>query len=270
MKTTLTPRSTIEKWYARLGFPEAYNAAFYAALDEVDLTDLTTLDAYDKDSADGKKNLLAYLYFCEEAERLAQTRGISAEIVTDTLSDLVTWTNTWTRVKGTLCLYELPWLSFHVGGRLFRLGRLQFCIGKADRDIPKYGIGKGDDLVEVHIPEGGKLTVEECKASLDAARAFFAAYFPELHYTVFTCHSWLLDDTLRAYLKPDSGILRFADLFDRVDQDETPSILRYLFSWDTTPENLKDQTPKSSLAACVKDAFLAGERFYETLGVIPK
>ena len=270
MKTTLTPRAIIEKWYARLGFPERYDAEFHEALRTVDLSDVTTVAAYDKSCEDGKKNLLSYLYFCEDAERAMLARGISAEIITDTLSDIVTWCNTWSGVKGTLCLYELPWLACHLRGKFFRLGRLQFFLTGAEHDIPKYGIAKGDTLVEVHIAEGEKLTVEACEASLDAARAFFAKHFPEADFTVFTCHSWLLDDTLGVFLSPESGIRRFAGMFDCVAQDESPALLRYLFGWDTTPDNLKDKTPTSGFAAKVKEAFLGGTVFYETLGVIPK
>ena len=262
--------TVIKKWYARLGFPEKYNAEFEKALHNTDLSDLTTVEAYDKNCVDGKKNLLAYLYFCEDAERAMLSRGISADVITDTLTDIVTWCNTWSGVKGELYLGELPWLANHLKGSFFRLGRLQFFLTGAERDIPKYGIGKGETLVEVHIPEGKRLTVEDCEASVDAAREFFAKYFPESPFTVFTCHSWLLDDTLDAFLSPESGILRFAGMFDRVARDEAPALIRYLFSWDTTPENLKDKTPTSGFAAKIKDAFLAGTKFYEVLGVIPR
>ena len=95
----------------------------------------------------------------------------------------MTWCVTWTNLnclKNELYLGELSWLARHLGARLFRLGRLQFCIAGAEHDIPSYGIKEGDTVIEVHIPEGERLTVEAAKASLEAAREFFPKYFPSI------------------------------------------------------------------------------------------
>jgi len=260
----------VEKWYKRLGFSSYCDKEFYEALATVKISDAITLEGYDKSSKDGKRNLLSYLFLCEATERKCKALGIPDEIVTDTLSDIVTWCNTWTAFKGTLYLGELSWLARHLGARLFKLGRLQFCMAEAEHDIPKYGIKKGDNVVEVHIPEGKGLTVSDCEDSLCKARAFFAKYFPEYEYSVFTCHSWLLDDTLKNYLSEGSGILAFAQMFDKIAADESLALVRYLFPWDTTPLNLRQRYPMSSLAAKVQKAVLKGEKFYEVLGVIEK
>lgn len=263
-------KKIIEKWYKRLGFPEYYDEEFYDALDTVVISDTITLGTYDKKCEDGKRNLLSYLFLCEETERKCKEMGIPDSVITDTLSDIVSWCITWSNVKGELYLGELEWLSRHLGAKLFRLGRLQFCIATAERDVSKYGIARGDGVIEIHIPEGKRLTREDCEASLDMARDFFEKYFPSHKYSVFTCHSWLLDDKLKAYLSKDSGILRFANMFDKVDADESLALIKYLFRWDTTPQNIKDCQPATSLAARVQKAVLEGESFYEVLGVIKK
>ena len=123
-------------------------------------------------------------------------------------------------------------------------------------------------MIEVHIPQGEKLTKEACDLSFEFAKDFFSKYFPSHKYKCFTCHSWLLDDTLRKYLSSESAILSFGDRFDRVHYDESYALVRYIFPWDTTEENIKDREPISSFAKRIKDAVLSGEKFYEVLGVI--
>ena len=102
------------------------------------------------------------------------------------------------------------------------------------------------------------------------ARAFFKKHFPDYDYKCFTMHSWLLDDTLKKYLPAESGILQLASLFDPVEKTPSYALLKYIFAWDTTPLNLRYRYPVTSLAAAVQKAVLAGETFYEVLGVIRK
>ena len=85
-----------------------------------------------------------------------------------------------------------------------------------------------------------------------------------------SCDSWLLDENLSDYLSADSNIIKFASLFDRISREESSSIIKYLFKWDTTPENLIYEAPTSSLASRVKEDFLDGKTFYEALGILKK
>lgn len=259
-----TTAPIIRKWYERIGFPSKYDKAFHTALEEIEVSPTATLEDYDKASDDGVKNFLHYLYFCEETERRYVQRGIPEEILLDTLSDLVIWTDIWSEIKGGLYLGELPWLSLHLSARLFKLGRLQFAFPAPDSPEEK-------GTVQVHIPAVGKLSEELCLASLEKARAFFATYFPEYEYDRFTCHSWLLDETLKKYLPPESNILHFGDLFTRTESEDADSLLRYIFRWDTTRATLADLPATSSFASRVKKAVLEeGETFHLTLGYILK
>ncbi len=258
----------IEKWYKRLGFPEKYDAEFYKALENIEISPDTCIEKYDMECEDGKKNLLSFLYLCEGAEKSYKELGIPEDIMLDTLRDVVVWTETWSAVKGELYLGEILWLKRHFEIRLFKLGRLQFCIAGAEHDIPKYGIKKGEPLIEVHIQAGGRLSTEECNSSIDMARAFLKKYFPNYEYSVFTCHSWLLDEKLEEVLAPDSNILKFGRMFDRVRADDSNALLRYIFPWDTNEENLKNREPVSGFARRVKEAVVGGATFHETLGVI--
>lgn len=260
----------IEKWYKILGFPPQFDKEFYTALNAIPISDAVTLDNFAKDGGDGKRNLLSYLYMCENTANEARKLGIPEGIIFDTLSDAVTWCMTWLEVKGELYLDELGWLSHHLRGKLFQLGRLQFCMGRSEWDIDKYGIKKGDNVLEIHIPKGESLTTAACEDSISRAKEFFAKYFPNFEYTVFTCHSWLLDDTLKELLPESSGIIRFGNMFDKISEDESMALLRYIFTWDTTVQNVANKSPRSSFAKAVQKETANGRRFHSTLGVIAK
>ena len=259
----------IEKWYKKLSFPKCCDKPFYEALRTIPVSDAITLEKYDLSCKDGKRNLLSFLFLCEETARRYRERGIPEEILTDTLRDIPRWTAEWTNVKGELFLGELEWLKGSVGLQLFKLGRLQFCADKAECDVPRYGIRKGDPVLAVHIPADGKLDIAACRASMERAKEFFAKYFPDFAPKAFTCHSWLLDDSLKAYLPDTSNILRFGDLFTKVRADESNALLRYIFRWDTNEMNLPHAVCNSAFSAKIKSAAMGGEIFHETYGVIP-
>jgi hypothetical protein len=207
---------------------------------------------------------------CEALKERYAQKGIEEKILLDTLSDIGIWLDTWSEIKGELYLGELSWLKHHMSMQLFRLGRLQFCMGHCHNDYPQYDLKKGDPVIEVHIPADGALSMEACEESFAMAREFFAKYFPEFEYRYFTCHSWLLDTTLQAYLKEDSNIIRFQKLFTAVESEPSAAILRYVFKWNTNARNLKYAPVLSSFAQAIKKAFLAGTQFYETVGLIAK
>lgn len=261
-------KKIIEKWYARLKFPKSYDKEFKRALAEIKISDAITINDYNLLSTDGKRNLLSYLFFCEKLEEKYKNAGIPEEILMATLKDLPIWTREWSNVKGELYLGELDWLKRHFVMNLFRIGRLQYAFAISYHDIPEFGIKKGDNVIEVHIPAGEKLDTDECRKSIAAAREFFKQYYPNYKYSYFICHSWLLDETLKKYLPKESNILAFGDLFNRVIEEDSNALLRYIFRWDTTEENLPHAVCNSSFSERVKKAVMKGETFHETIGVI--
>ena len=258
--------SIIEKWYNFLKFPKEYDSDFFSILDSTDLSDVTNIESFEN-SDDKGKNLLAYLYFCEAVSEKYKKLGIPEKILIDTLSDLVVWTNTYYTMTKSVGFAETNWLKWHLSFKLFKLGRLQFAFDSAKCDIENYGIKRGDNVLAVHIAEVGPLNIEDCLESFENAKEFFKSYFPEYDYKCFTCHSWLLDGGLKNHLKEGSNILRFAELFDKVKEDKSDALLKYIFRWDATRENLENMKIKSSFAAKIFDAISRGEAFYEVLGV---
>ena len=260
----------IEKWYSQLNFPKVYDAAFKKALTDIKISDAITIENYDVDETDGKRNFLSYLFFCEALKEKYAEKGIDEKILTDTLSDLVVWLDTWSDLKGELYLGELAWLRHHLSMQLFRLGRLQFCMAGAEHDIPSANVKKGDPVIEVHIPEDGKLDRASCEESLKQAREFFKTYFPEYDYKCFTCHSWLLDASLKDILGEESNISKFREMFTLDFAEESDAIFKYVFRWNATRNQILKMPCASGFASRVQKKAREGGKFYETVGWIQK
>lgn len=260
-------RATIEKWYRELPFPEEYDNEFYAYLDTVDIEENTTAETYEEQS-DGGKNFLAYLYCCEELKRRYEEKGIDPSILYATLQELVLWTNSRTRRAGKLWLADLWWVKKTMTMKLFRLGRLNFCMGEEEHDLPQYGLPKGAPIIEVHIPRAPNLVAEDVEAALAQAKAFFATYFPEFHYREMTCDSWLLDSVLKEMLKPESNILKFQQFFNIVLEKPSDETLNYVLGRPTTRENVAEKEATTGLARKVKERAMAGLEFHESYGLI--
>lgn len=260
----------IEKWYKALGFDKKYDPEFYEALRTIPISADTDAASYDYDCQDGKKNLLSFLYMCEAVAEQYWKKGISTEILMDTLSDIVRWSKVWSEITGELCLFEIGWLYRHMRLRLFTLGRLQFCIETATEQMAQYGMTVGESYISIHIPSGGPLQLEECKASLEMARSFFDKYFPDMKYSWFSCNSWLLDESLQKLLPPESNILQFAALFRVVGKVQSDDIIRFVFRWDANRENIDNWDCSSGFAKKVKACVAQGQIFYQTRGLLPK
>lgn len=261
-------KNIIRKWYAKLGFPAEWDSAFEELLEKTELSPCG-IDDYDH-NADFARNFPMYLYFCEDLQKQYKQRGIEEKYLLDTLGDIVIWAKTHYGMHQRLGVSETNWLYRHLTMKLIRLGRLQFCMAPAEHGTPDGRISEGENVLEIHIPEGEKLDCEACFKSIDAAKAFFAKYFPEFDYKYFTCHSWLLDSTLKKMLPEKSNILKFQKLFEVVFEDDSNRIIRYVFSWDMTEEKLADAACISSFSEKVKTHILSGNTFHESLGIIKK
>lgn len=80
------------------------------------------------------------------------------------------------------------------------------CLDGEQWDI---AVKPGDGSLDIHIPKDGKMSLEQCCQSLLAAQSFFATYFPEKQFDVFTLCTWFLDAQLQRILPKDANIVRF-------------------------------------------------------------
>lgn len=270
MNTRKDTASVIRKWYSALSFPEGFDREFEKIVDTIPVAEDTCIETYDLQCADGKQNLLCFLYMCEALQAQYRRCGIGEDILMDTLRDIVRWTENWSAVKGELCLFELEWLARIMRFKLFKVGRLQFYMAPARQDVPEFGIRQGDPVVELHIPRGEKMSPGAVDASLAQGKAFLERYFPEYHYEYLTCISWLLDEKLKEYLPETSNIIHFGNRFHKVFSQESNFLLRFLFRWDTSEENLAQQVCNTQFQKTIRDAVLRGEVFHVTAGVLEK
>ena len=258
----------ISKWYRKLKFSSCYDEEFYLCLNKIDLQDLSTFKSYDYKNNTPQKNLLACLYFCEELEKEYQKAGILESILLDSLQDLVLWNEKYYELNNEIGLTELPWISRTFLMQIFRLGRLQFSMFPSEFDVAELGIKVNDPVLEVHIPSGEPLLYDECLKSFEQAKSFFKKYYPKYPTEWCLCHSWLLDETLLQIIGSNSNVAKFQTLFKIVNKNEADSVLRYLFLWNTTRENLESVVPKSGFAKRLQESVLHENRkLYEALGI---
>jgi len=74
----------------------------------------------------------------------------------------------------------------------------------------------GDWVLDIHIPEGTKLSTESCRAAFHEAESIFGRWRPALNWQVFYCTTWMLDPALDDLLDTSSRIHEFAAEFHRV------------------------------------------------------
>ena len=270
MITDTRVKEIIRKWYLALKFDTVYDIEFERALEEVYVDPSAVAENYNKDDADGRKNFLYYLYFCEALQAAYREKGISDEIFWDNLGDLKAWFDVWSKLKGELYLGEVPWLWYTFTLRIIKLGRLQFKPMVLQDDVSEAGLKSGDCVLDIHIPARGALTTDECLASLDFARKFFSEYYPDFDYKCFVCYSWLLDTGLSDLLGEGSNILGFQRLFNVVKLKPATSTLDFVLRWRIDRTTVKDFECKTSLQHKVKAAYLSGRQFMLGYGVIRK
>ena len=215
-------------------------------------------------------------------------KGIPEEIFWDTMTDIKIWIDDHKARTNEDGVFELHWLMHHMNLHIFKVGRLQYqlCIWYFKSRYNKNGvkIGFGDKILNMHIPRGAKLDYDECVKSLDLAKEFFTKYFPKFPNDKYMCHSWLLYPGNKNFMPEASNILKFASLYDIVEENEDPESA-YLWLYGQKFKNAEliknrketgnyghiDELPqKSSLQKSTIDFIKNGGIFGEALGVIIK
>jgi len=268
-----TVKILAKKWYDIIGFPSEYDEKFEKLLSENNDVSAMLFDEYDIDAnrPNKGKNLIMFLYFCEELSQKYEKKGIPYEILLDTIDDFKTSVKRQYDIDGRIGIVMASVLAKHLSMKLFRLGRLQFCMEEFSIDVPEKGIVKGTPVMDIHIPVGGSITKDTLSHSFKMADEFFEKYFPDYKYDYYMCHSWLLDETLKKFLKEGSNILEFQNLFYPVFKKEDDAILRFMFKYHIeNREELNACPATTTFAKSVKEYALSGGKFYNVLGVCKK
>ncbi|GAA1970936.1 acyltransferase domain-containing protein [Nocardioides panacihumi] len=181
-------------------------------------------------------------------------RGVPEHVTWDTLADLPRYVTRHEELRGRPGFDELRWLSNHLRGLLYAVGRLQFervrsiLLPDAQVGVTEVVGELADDeiLLNVHIPATGSLDSDECEAAYAAALEQFALWHPEERPKAFVCLSWLMDPQLREYLPVHSNIIRFQDRYRIVGTGMAASwsMQEFVFrvSGQVDPETLPQRT----------------------------
>jgi len=152
----------------------------------------------------------ALLRFAPDAASYHRSLGIPAGLSAAILADVGLNLRINRRVHGRFGLDTWAWLTLHMAGNMFRLGRLQYHLVRSSGGLSP--APEGEWLLGVHIPEDGGLSPAVVDESLALARAFFDRHFPDKPVRLATCDSWMLDPYLAQRL-PESNIASFARRF---------------------------------------------------------
>lgn len=179
--------------------------------------------------------LTACLPFVQEYHRKL---GIPEDISQATLADLGRNVRVHRKREGVGGLGVMWWLMLHFRGVIFQLGRLQFELQHASKEVTASMREDGVDtnepvnVLSIHIPDFmGPMDHDACTESISQAVDFFPRYFPDWTVRYGICNSWLLDPQLRDVLKPSSNIIRFQDRFIIAEgsYDSSDSVMQFVF-----------------------------------------
>ena len=168
--------------------------------------------------------------------------GIPAEITAATLADIGLNLRINRRVHGRFGLDTWAWLTLHLAGNMFRLGRLQYHLVRSTGGMSP--APEGEWIVGIHIPEDGGLSPAAVDESLLIARAFLDRHFPDKPVRLATCDSWMLDPYLAERL-PESNIASFARRFtvDRCSEAASDAVY---FTFRTRDMENRAQFPRDT------------------------
>ncbi len=207
-----------------------------------------------------------YLALLEDVLAYHARHGVPEAVSWATLADLGRNLAIDRRMKGDGWPVMLEWLTLHVRGGLYELGRLQYQRGLLRAAVP----GAGAYGLALHIPRSGPLTPAACDESFRFAQEFFPRHFPSEPYEVVTCVSWLLDPRLADLLPEDSNVVRFQRRFRLLPghgRDAGEDLMRFVFGTLTTPP---DELPaRTALQRAVLAHLRSGGRWEARAGWRP-
>ena len=125
----------------------------------------------------------------------------------------------------------------------------------------------GDEVINLHIPQGVPFTEEALDQTMADIRAFLAKYFPDHAYKAFFCGSWLLDPQLGDLLGEDSNIAKFGRRFTPVSaKSDGMGVFRFAFLMPNNDIDFEALPEKTRLQRAVKQHYLAGKAVYGVCG----
>ncbi|MBA2469565.1 MAG: DUF5596 domain-containing protein [Chloroflexia bacterium] len=165
------------------------------------------------------------------------------------------------------------WLTHHMRGQLYQLGRLQYERVHLDDRLREaiegagVAFGKEDVALSVHITDfSGPLSPTACDASFALVKPFFDTYFPETPPRIAICISWMLDPQLDEYMTPRANIIQFKNRFNLayIPESNNRGIQQFVFGMlDAEIDELPQAT---SLERAVVEHIVSGKHWHGGAG----
>ena len=213
--------------------------------------------------------------------------GLSESVFYDTMSDIKIWGEDYrNHHNGEIGLTEINWLYLHVNCEIFKIGRLQYQIGKfyfnKSAEIAGRTIKYGDKCYFIHIPRGAKLDSVSCKKSITLATDTLGDIFKDIQTDVMMCQSWLLSPKNMNFVAKDSNIAKFANMFSLTSESEgAEQHFRWIFDIIADEKTFAKNKKKlgyymdlskfnatTSLQKAAKDYVMAGGEFSSGKGLL--
>ncbi len=209
-----------------------------------------------RDDSAAQRWICAIVLFAEQTASWHRDQGIDQSITAATLADVGRQLRLHRQTHGVFGLETWWFLTMHLAGSLFQLGRLQFVLRQSVGDV-RTPPGTAGWVLDVHIPPTGPLTPELVDASFQQAVSFFREHFPDRPAGTAVCSSWLLDPYLVEQL-PSSNISHFQQLFTRYTDGVPAQDDVVYFVFRTRNTDLADLPRDTRLQRAVLDRITAG------------
>lgn len=220
------------------------NIAFLTALSQIKSL------ALNENLDENQLTLFFYLNLVDSLEDYYKKAGFPYEIYMNSIEDLKWKMYFSQKMTGVYGIHTGPWESNFFKMSVFGIGRLEF------ENVPlnpvlllqKDFLKNAPDVLRVHIPEAGRLNMDDVHAAYEAAINFFCKYIwkrpLEERPVVFECESWLLYPANRAFLPSESNIVRFMDEYKVISSFHTENELWRVFNrpYNGDPSELPEET----------------------------
>lgn len=274
-------RATLENWVCR--YENNFRIDFKSA--NADTKNVAEKNGFDFREA----HLLLYLYFANVLPHHYEKAGLPQKVCEASLLDLYYKSANCHQVYGVWGVFAADWFARFFDLTRFKLGRLEFETlneqnvlseffsqdmtnsqrTTSSQDTPQKSARRL--VLNVHIPESGKLLHEDCVSSYKAARDFYRKYFDVgndngataangIDEIDFHCYSWLLFPRIKEFLPSSSNILRFAadwQIYEIVSDTHGEDLWR-IFGQVVEPGNYADLPENNTLRKNCKRWLLAG------------
>ena len=167
--------------------------------------------------------LLFFMLCMKPLKARFDAAGLPEDYYAGVARDLRSKLNECHAVRGIWGSFVAHWFPrFFVPDR-FVMGRLQYELITIPEQYctPETAHFANQPAINVHIPSGAPLRIEDVRASMQEASQFYGRHFPGGNVP-FVCHSWLLFPGHKEMLPENSGIRQFMEEFTLLSTFEEP------------------------------------------------